>query len=264
MAFNDLVRVLEYNVSVRPIPRPPREVSLPSNDDVHDGPVEHLGDAEGQSFMIEYVDSTGRQSTRRISVYGIVLGRDGIPLLTARCHERNATRQFRVDRIRCCIDYDGEVHQDVTAFLADNFGMSRDLAARTTAGHDDDRWRRIVLKIRDDAVILAAISKSDGQVHSLEVQAAIHYLARRVEDDEAPLSDREISELGAYFRRMRPTGPAIQRAVEGIGQRDARGIQKLLMAAVDVLDADGKRHPAELELLNAICVEMVGAPIAAN
>jgi predicted DNA-binding transcriptional regulator YafY len=262
MGINQLSVALEAHVLSRPMPAAPRPINITEVDEPELPTVESIGVAEGQSFMIEYVDSAGRPSSRRITVYGIDLGRGGIPLLTARCHERKATRQFRVDRIRCCIDFSGEVHDDVAGFLEENFGMALHVARRQPSSESKDRWRDVLALIRDDAVLLAAMSQSDGSIHNAEVAAASAYLMKVAESATGTmLSDQEGEAIASHFRRLRPTGDAINRALEGISRQPAEKVRKLLLAAVSVLDADGQRHPAELELLNAICLDLTGVGI---
>ena len=101
----------------RPVPPPPRPAQLPDADDdatLATDDAERVPDpdgiAEGQTFMIEYMDSNGDVSTRRITVLEVVTNKRGDPSLKARCHERKALRRFRIDSILSCIDIDGEVH----------------------------------------------------------------------------------------------------------------------------------------------------------
>ncbi|WP_181180091.1 WYL domain-containing protein [Mesorhizobium sp. B2-1-3A] len=261
MRLENFAVAFETHVLARPLPGAPRQVMLPDVDEPIERDIEHLGEAEGQSFMIEYVDSGGRQSSRRISVYGLAMGSAGIPLLTARCHERKATRQFRVDRIRCCIDYSGEIHDDVATFLFDNFGMSLSLASRKADAVAEARWRDILNLIRDDAVVLAAMSQSDGTVHSTEVDVATRHLASAVERTDIFLTPAEIDLISAHFQRLRPSGRSIGASLDNIAGLGARHVTRLLRAALAVLDADGKRHSAEVELLNRLCVELTGVTI---
>lgn len=261
MDFQRFSTELEAHVLNRALPPAPHPVRLVEDDEPDVAVVDIVGYADGQSFMIEYVDSRGRPSSRRITVYSLDIGRGGVPLLTARCHERKATRQFRVDRIRCCIDYSGEVFDDVPTFLEQTFGMSVALASRRGADDAETRWRDILDLIRDDAILLAAMSQSDGAIHPAEIEAATAYLMGVAEADGAMLSPEEGQLVAAHFKRLRPTGEAIRRALEAQVSRPARRIRTLLMAAVRVLDADGQRHPAELELLNDLCRELTGVEI---
>lgn len=262
MDFNRFSTELDARVLNRGVPPAPQPIRLIDDDDPAVSVVEIVGYADGQSFMIEYVDSRGRPSSRRITVYSLDIGRGGVPLLTARCHERKATRQFRIDRIRCCIDYSGEVFDDVPGFLEETFGMSVSLANRRGTDDVETRWRDILDLIRDDAILLAAMSQSDGAIHPAEVDAATAYLMGVAEAEGSMLTAEEERRVASHFRRLRPTGEAIRRALETQVSRPVGRIKKLLMAAVRVLDADGRRHPAEMEMLSDLCRELTGAEIS--
>ncbi|QCO07511.1 WYL domain-containing protein [Azospirillum argentinense] len=70
------------------------------------------------TIAIEYIDSKGAASRRRISIRKF--SHDGKSMhLQAYCLERRALRCFRVDRIRAVIDLDGEVHDDPVQFFRD-------------------------------------------------------------------------------------------------------------------------------------------------
>jgi hypothetical protein len=138
--FEQLIAAFSSRVDARPLSLPLREIVIPIDDDPVEVEVDVLEYADGQCFMIEYVDSKGRGSSRRITVYSIQGGRSGIPSLFARCHERQSTRQFRVDRIKCCIDYNGEIHNDVPRFLMENFGMAISSAKAKETEADLSLW----------------------------------------------------------------------------------------------------------------------------
>lgn len=259
MTLSNLVHDLSYLVVQRPVPDAPRPVVLPDDDDIIPATLETLGHAEGQSFAIEYIDSARRPSTRRITVYGIVAGANGVPLLVAQCHERKAQRSFRVDRIQCFIDYDGEVYSDVPAFLVENFGMAAEHAERK--GNDAVRWKNILETVKHDAVILAALARADGATIREEVEIARDHLSRVAENDGMMLEEAEILAIYRYASRLRPTELAIERALKHVAGLQPRHTQRLLIAAASVVDADGKRHPREIDLINAVAVELIGAKI---
>lgn len=233
--------------------KPPLAAIVPERDD--DSSLgEFLGDAEGQSFMIEYVDSGGNHSRRRISVWGLRKNDNGIPLLVARCHERNATRTFRVDRIRCCIDYDGEVHDDVPRYISDTFGMAIVIAGKKGKS-SSSKWPEIRERIKSDAIILAAISRADYAVHINETHAATDYLARKLERQGERLTDDEVELIKRYVAKLRPDEETIARALDKVRDRGPNEIKDTLIAACHVMDADGRRHPKEREFLNALAQE---------
>jgi hypothetical protein len=258
MGTSELAVVISAHVESRPLPAAFRDVVLPDEDDVDPARGDALGFAEGQTFMIEYVDSMGEPSRRRITVFEIATADNGIPLLVARCHERRAIRSFRIDRIQCCIDYDGEVHENVPAYLTEVFGMSVAAAARRPSD-PDKRWEQIFSVLRNDAVILAAVARSDRRLKPSELDVATRYLVRLVENSTMIfLTEDEVKSVARHIERLRPRIEAIDRALPRLTLRGADAVMKLLLAAVDVMDADDDRHPAEMQLINMIAQELLG------
>lgn len=263
MEISQIASAMASLIDVRPLQDPFRPIVIPNDDDPIEADTEMLGYAEGQTFMIEYIDSKGRSSTRRVSVYDIVGGRSGGPCLLAKCHERHATRQFRIDRIQCCIDYDGVVYDDVTSFLTTTFGMSISVARSKERDDDVARWKSIIDALRADAVLLSALSRVDGKVKVVETSEAVVHLVRLVERGDIFLSDADVASVEAYVKRLRPTHGAVSRALEAIAMAGTSHIQRLLLAAVRVIKADEVVHPQELNLVNDISRELIGVDIMA-
>lgn len=245
-------------VEARPLHQPVKRIIIPLHDDVGDAETDLLGHAEGQSFMIEYIDTEGQASRRRITVYDIVAGHGGIPCLRARCHERQATRQFRVDRIQCCIDFDGEVHDDVPEFMAETFGMPLWVARLKETEESKDRWTSIVALMRNDAVLLSALARIDGTVKSSEVDEAVDHLARIIEKNGIFLTEAEVYAIKAYIRRLRPNSDAISRSLMGIRNVGADHVQRFLITAKKVIEADAILHSSEITLINDIARDLIG------
>ena len=247
---------LTDRVAARPLPEAPvQAVIAPVDEDEGEGVS--LGYAEGQSFLIEYRDAKGVVSRRRITVWGLTELPSGVPGLYARCHERKAMRTFRADRILCCIDYDGEVFDDVPAFLNENFGMALDRAA-AKADIDDDGWAAMRAAIRNDAVLLNAMAHSDGVFRNSEVAEAVQHLAMVCERRDMFTDAGALRRIERYFRRLRPTGEALKRALASLPARSASDVRWTVMAAAKVMDADGRRAPEETALLNLIAQESLG------
>lgn len=261
MALSNLISALSHQVERRPLPKTPRAPSVQYEDDPDDQMAQQLGYAEGQSFAIEYVNSKGEASLRRITVFSLVQNSSGVPALMARCHERNATRQFRVDRIKSCIDYDGEVCEDVALFLHENFGMAHQMASRREATDDLARWPEIREVVRPDAIVLVALSRADGLVLKSEIDIAVTYLALLAERGDMHLTTPEISCLETMVRRLRPGPPTIELGLNALSDASPKRIRSLLMTAVEVIDADGFRHPEEIKLVNTLAREMIGVDL---
>lgn len=254
--LEDIALSLSSLVESRPLPPPPRPVVIPASDDETSNEGE-AGFAEGQSFMIDYVDSAGRPSRRRITAHKIGVSSSGIPCITAQCHERNALRTFRVDRIVCCIDYDGVVHDDVPKFLADNFGTAFAVATRRPPP-DVERSEKILNTVWADSVFLAAMMRADQRVRAIEMETAADYLAQAVERSGLMLTPEEIARLGQRLKRQRPSIQTIMRAIAAMQEYGPERIKRTLIAAARVMECDGERHPREAALLNALAVELLG------
>lgn len=110
-------------------------------------------------LRLKYVDGKGRRSTRDVSVrqYGAM---DGVALIIAKCHLRNATRTFRTDRVQSCIDLDtGEVITDLRGWLDARWESSPDRAIETVL---NEYW--------DLLKVLYYVAKADGRLMKAERQ----------------------------------------------------------------------------------------------
>lgn len=219
---------------------------------------------EGQSFIIEYMDGRGQLSQRRISVWGIDEGSEGIPRLVARCHEQQATRRFRIDRIRSVISLDGEVFDDVGAYLADRLGLegAPDAIARAPRPGLSPAWPKMLELCRPYAILLGALSVADGRKIQVEIDAAADFcvwLCRKagLEPDEP-----ERQAFGAFMKGMRPAEMSVVTALDALMSEEPETLTAFARAGRAVIEADGVLHPAEVALLNEIARELFGVEIA--
>lgn len=249
-----------------PLPAAPRQISIGTGDD--DPEVDSASEsAEGQSFMIEYVSSAGEASSRRITVFGIQENADGIPMLMAQCHERNAERAFRADRIRCCIDYDGLVHANVPAFLHETFGLAIDTAAFNETDETSSEcstlsdWEQARAYLRPHAEILAALSLSDGTMSKAEVDVAVCH-CNHIACSGGFFTAADQDKLMAFVKRLRPTDKTLQKSVERLTGAPPHEVTELLISAVELMDIDGSRDPAEVELINQLSQELANINMA--
>lgn len=248
----------------RGVPTPRHPVRLPSAEDDPHGPSDDgqsLGYAEGQSFIIEYVSASGHESTRRITVFDIKLSSDGVPALHARCHERKANRLFRLDRIACCIDFSGEVFEDVPAFVSETFGMDLAIASARPNPEKAKHWQGIVSSIRPEALLLVAVALADHELCDAEVADMVDILALKAERRTGLVSEDDVRALSRYLHRLRPTEPSINRAIEELSRRSPHEIREILLQAVSVMDADGIRRTEERHLINDLAVDLLGLPL---
>lgn len=231
-----------------------------------------LGPLEGQTFAIEYVNANGERSLRRISVWAASGGGDGVVYLEARCHERKAMRAFRSDRIVCCIDLDGEVHDDVAGYLYERLGVDvAAVPAPVERGSDMEpvaasarpalRGRGVDAAIRPDATLYAAMIASDGVERPAEVDIAVDACLARLSPSSVYATGEGRRRLAKYILGLRPDAAALERACADIRGRDADDVVAVLTTAARIMDADGIRHPDEKDLLNGLAVELTGVEI---
>lgn len=213
-----------------------------------------FGPAEGQCFMIEYRDSKGAMSRRRITVWSVTPGAGGAPCLLARCHERRADRSFRVDRIVSIITIHGEVVEDVPSFMAARLGVH----VRSDAAGRASRWPAVLQTVRPFAQILAGLSLADGRKDEREIAAAARYCAGRVAQDGADLSPDEHTALERYISTLRPRSETMLRALDRVIEMPTQDHLKLLGAARDVMEADGTRHPEEVRFIAQLQRDLTG------
>lgn len=256
MSGRGIVDVLVSRVDEKPFAAVEVGTVLPAGDDPSEVTEGTLGRLDGQTFVIEYVDTKGSASVRRISVYSVEAGSGGMPCLYARCHERKAMRQFRVDRIRSCADFDGVVYPDVLKFLSDTFGMAMSDAVAASSGHQ--RWSSVLHAIRAEAVLLSCVSLADGSRHDRETESMADYLSRIAEDAVGIMTDAEIVAMVRYVQRLRPGPEAITAAVEAMRRKESGHQRRFFSACVDVMDADGFRRSSEKAMIDDLCAEIVG------
>lgn len=241
---------------------------------------EALGEAEGQTFMIEYRDTSGHVTRRRISVWDIQESTNGRPCLIARCHERKAQRTFRVDRIQCCIDLDGEVFEDVPRFLHETFGMALHVARgdhptsptrtaipaapiqqKSPDKSEKQHFAAYRSKIRHQCALFSAMTLVDGDRNPAQFDISAKYCADFLKQAGTPLPSDHDRDLLKYLRGQRPSERQIARAIEEIRSFDPKDLIAVLQTCADLMDADGTRAPEEVDLLNELSVELIGVPI---
>ncbi|SMD18598.1 Tellurite resistance protein TerB [Rhizobium sp. RU36D] len=115
--------------------------------------------------------------------------------------------------------------------------------------------------VRDEAAILASVSRSDGIMKPVETSAMLDYLLWRIERHGIYPTDDEAENIRRYLERLRPGPDAIDRAVRNLGNLDHRTLARMFGACVAVMDADGVRRREERNLINSLAVELTGVSL---
>lgn len=217
--------------------------------------------ADGQSFAIDYMDHAGNASHRRISVWAVQRNVEGVPILIAKCHERQAARAFRVDRISAVTDLDGMRREPLSRFFFETFGFvwPKDALEPAAEESEDQRWDRIRTIIRKAGVaLLAALARADRETGAGEVEEMVFFCERVCAAEDIDLTGAERERLAAFVARLRPTPEAVESALDTLFESGTEAIANLLKAGMRVIGADGALKEEEAEMLDAFCFALTG------
>jgi hypothetical protein len=186
------------------------------------------------TLRIKYEDGAGKQTERVVDVrqFGTDVGGN---ILIGNCRMRNATRTFRTDRIKRCIDEEaGEIVSDVFAYLREKYDSS------------PERTRDTLIEVEYDTLrVLLYVGKADGQLRAPE-RAIIRETCRALANDSR-ITDAMIDE--SFSSLDAPTLHAFKLAVGRIGKTETAGRTLLMKAAEDMVATQKTVNPAEKDAL---------------
>lgn len=186
------------------------------------------------TLRIKYEDGAGKQTERVVDVRQFGTDVNG-NILIGHCRMRNATRTFRTDRIKRCVDEEtGEIVSDVFAYLREKYDSSPERTRDTLIEEEYDTLR-----------VLLYVGKADGQLRAPE-KAIIRETCRALANDSR-ITDAMIDEI--FSSLDAPTLHAFKLAVGRIGKTEAAARSLLMKAAEDMVATQKTVHPAEKEAL---------------
>ena len=201
-----------------------------------------IADCVGCTFAIDYVDSKGAESRRRITIRS-VKRRTADPtdiLIRAYCHERGAARAFLLSRIREVIDLaTGEVIGDPRAYF-----MA--ISVPGVGGPRDDTHQALE-RVRPDLQILVALARADGQFHPDEDQVILSYVASRCRD-----LNPDWAAVQRHIATLHPERDNYLEAVERFADADDDRVADLLRTVRRVAEADGVLDSEEFAFIAEI------------
>lgn len=224
--------------------------------------------AEGQSFVICYTNAEGVKSVRRITVWALKRTPESRILLHARCAETREMMSFRADRIKYCMDVNGDVFEPPAAFLAGIFGLNVPdalLLASISAAPSgvwppvDQAYWTLRQQLRHELTLLVAMAQSDGQVSVSETGAITGFARHRAERFGIELDESCVQKFHGLVRRLRPTGDQIRAAIDDIAARPPKAQMEIIEACHEIMLADDQMHADELDLLEQIRAELAAS-----
>jgi Predicted transcriptional regulator len=215
-----------------------------------------LGFAQNQTFVIAYESSDGRESVRRITVRNLSLNGENVPVLNAWCHERQALRAFRIDRVHAVVTQDGEVVEPPARFFVETFGMAPGLAACTLA--KPQSLTRIRPLFTHHMMVLAHLGRIDGSFCLDEQGIVLEHCLKLAQDGGKAATGSEERALRRYLKTLKPKKMFLRRAMAGLEKDSAARIIALLTTADQVINADGIRHPSEQSFFGLLQRDLTG------
>lgn len=189
------------------------------------------------TLHIEYEDGAGKQTDRVVDVRQCGTDVNG-SIIIGHCRMRNATRTFRTDRIRQCIDEQtGEIVDDVFSYLREQYDSSPERTLDTLYEEEYDTLRALLF-----------VGKADGQLRAPE-KAIIRETCRVLANDSRitdPMIDKMLSSLEV------PSLHAFKLAVGRLAKRETIAQTLLMKAAEDMVATQKTVHPAEKEAVEYI------------
>lgn len=190
------------------------------------------GDLQGQSFQIEYHDSAGEISHRRITVRKLERTADGYLCLKAFCWERQAARAFRVDRILACRRLsDAAPIKNAAEFFGQYIHDGIDTSATI-----------LMNQVRPGLRVLLYLARCDGNVHPAERDVMRKYVMAH--------SSGQINwaPVETFIDSQHPDRQLARSMLKAAFAERARAA-RLLTAAKQLVDADGRVAPEEVDTL---------------
>lgn len=194
------------------------------------------------TLRIEYEDGAGKKTERVVDIHQFGADLSG-GLLIGHCRMRNATRTFRFDRIKKCVDDEtGEIVDDIYSYLRAKYESSPEHARDKFYEDEYDTLR-----------VLFYVGKADGQLRAAE-KAIIRETCRALANDSR-MTDEVIDDL--FSSLDVPTIHAFKLAVGRLAKKAPEARAMLVKAAEDMIATQKTVHPSEKEALDYMYKKMV-------
>lgn len=213
-----------------------------------------LGFGENQSFVIVYDGGPHQESLRRITVRDIALNAAKQPVLNAWCHEREALRAFRIDRIEAIVTEDGDVIAPPARFFAETFAMAETYCGGGFA--QGEPLTRIRLIFTAHMMALAHLCHNDSGFSQDEQGIIFDHCLKLAHDADRPATAGEKRTLENFLKTLKPMKLFLGRTMRALQEDRPERLAALLAAADQVINADGLRRHNEISIFGLLRREM--------
>lgn len=242
MTILNILQKIARNRKDQPPPFPlGRIAKIPESDDTVENEQEEryyfsAGEKTDTICWIVYKNANGATSERRITIKKLKNSSAGNVSIAAFCHERNAYREFRLDRIDELIDYG-------TGEVLDTEKKITDYVLSKAEG--ESQTRQAIRKHRDAINILTYLSRCDGNQHWSEVEVIINYLTVK-----CFFENIDGAELEEFIKRLYPTKTVFFASIDSLCEKGE--VDQLMPYAVRLIEADGIVTGEENDTLTSI------------
>lgn len=240
----DIVEEYKNPNFIKDRPLPKKEILKPVISDADEiDNEEYIIDAESINInglvFIEYTDSRGTKSKRRITIKSSKPYNNSDFLISAFCHEKQAHRTFKMSNIDTLIDLEtGEIIEDVVSFFSDRYNNSP-LGQITSCFQ----------KFQDEILIMAFIARADGVLRKKERDIIITFLLNKCTQNlDVKLLDKEI-------RRTYCESSEFRGSIKSMKNKSEEDKQNVLKLVRDIIMTDKNPDPMELGALELIVKE---------
>lgn len=187
--------------------------------------------------LIEYVDAEQRLSRRRITVQRVSwLGPDDAYLFSY-CHERQANRTFLLRRVKSVTDMQtGEMFSAPVEYF------------RGVAPEDEGTpLERVFRAMECEILALVYLARADARMVADERQEIAGFIAGAQRGTTA-----SVAQIDQRIKRTRCEDDEFVEAMQALSGRPENQREALFDAAQRVMNADGRQHPAESEIVEKL------------
>lgn len=200
-------------------------------------------DLVGETIGIEYVNANGEHSRRWVSVLGFKQSKAGDWSAYGICFTKNKRCQFRLDRIQCIFDTDGEILEMEDVFL---FSVEPGPIPEPKVERPGTVIRRAC---KDGLRLLIALAKVDGEFHEQEEAIILGYAEAIAAHNGLTVSSEDQDALLRYFKNQNPAGEVVVESLKSLDEMDRAAQRELFWYVREVMDADRVQDPKEVQLL---------------
>jgi len=201
-------------------------------------------DLAGVTLGIEYKDTEGNITKRRVTLISLEMDKRSEPTLIALCLETKEMKHFNVGSIISVSDWATEQeYPTLDDFLRDVFQASLSVFIN---------YKFAPLRLcRHGLIYLTALAHADNKLFEVEVDEIVKYCEAVCWSNHVTLDRHAREQIKAFAVRFKTFEEGIDTALAHF-RRNPKNKKLLKTCAIKLMEADGVRSPEELEMIAAL------------